>query len=557
MPAAPVPAPQPPAQAARVQDDLFKIAFEQTLVGTAFVATDGRLMRVNRALCELLGYSEAELRAKRFRDITHPDDVESSAIGLRRILTGETNAFQAEKRYLRKNGQMIWVRLSSTLVRDGRGQPLYFVLQMLDISDYKRLEEQIRQRDRTLAALNEANQDITEGKRVEEALRTREAQLSNAMKIAHMGYWEYDVASDTFAFNDQFYSLFRTTAEREGGYTMPSARYAQRFVHPDDAAVVGVEVQKAIETTDPNYSRQLEHRMIYADGEVGYISVRFFIVKDAQGHTVKTYGANQDITERKRVELERERLLVDVRRRAIQLQTASEVSHAASSILSLDELLRKTVELIRERFDLYYVGLFLVGKAREYAVLHAGTGEAGRLMLERAHRLAIDEHSMIGWCVANKKARIALDVGQEAVRFENPLLPETHSELALPLVTRGEIVGAMTVQSREVAAFSEQDIAVLQTMADQIANAIANTQLYQQVQAALTETRHLAQRERLAGVISNKIRAAVGVEDVLRIAVEELRQAMGSTRAVARLGAPAKVAGNGRDDASRDDTTAR
>jgi GAF domain-containing protein len=94
---------------------------------------------------------------------------------------------------------------------------------------------------------------------------------------------------------------------------------------------------------------------------------------------------------------------------------------------------------------------------------------------------------MIGWCIANKQPRIALDVGEEAVRFENPLLPETRSELALPLISRGEAIGALTIQSSQEAAFSEEDIAVLQTMAGQIANSIENARLYRQTQAALEE----------------------------------------------------------------------
>ncbi|HEX7400812.1 MAG TPA: response regulator, partial [candidate division Zixibacteria bacterium] len=102
--------------------------------------------------------------------------------------------------------------------------------------------------------------------------------------------------------NDHFYSIFRTSVEKVGGYTMSSARYAQLFVHPEDVAVVVTETRNAIETTDPHFSRQLEHRIIYADGTNGYIAVRFFIVKDDQGRTIRTYGANQDITERKRAE---------------------------------------------------------------------------------------------------------------------------------------------------------------------------------------------------------------------------------------------------------------
>jgi PAS domain S-box-containing protein len=152
-----------------------------------------------------------------------------------------------------------------------------------------------------IGALSSAR-DITDRKRAEEELQATKIQLVNALEIAHLGPWEYDVANDIFTFNDQFYKIFRTTAEQCGGYTMHSAAYARRFIHPDDMYMVGEETRKAIETADPNFNRQIEHRMLYADGTIGHISVRFFIAKDSHGTTVKTYGVNQDITERKQVE---------------------------------------------------------------------------------------------------------------------------------------------------------------------------------------------------------------------------------------------------------------
>jgi len=193
-------------------------------------------------------------------------------------------------------------------------------------------------------------------------------------------------------------------------------------------------------------------------------------------------------------------LVQQSRRRALQLQTAAEVSRAASSILDPEVLAPQVVELVRERFDLYYVGLFLIdqtgewtGEPNRWAVLRAGTGEAGRLMLQQGHKLEIGGASMIGWCIANKQARIALDVGKDAIRFDNPLLPETRSELALPLISRGRPIGALTIQSSREAAFSEEDITVLQTMADQLANAIANARLYNQAQQEIAERKRAEQ----------------------------------------------------------------
>ena len=138
------------------------------------------------------------------------------------------------------------------------------------------------------------------------ALRESETQLYNALKIGRMAHWEYNFATDRFTFNDHFYAIFRTTAQKVGGYTLSTAEYAKRFVYPDDAPVVAKETMAAMESTDPKYSRELEHRIIYEDGEIGHVVVRFIAVKDTQGRAVKTFGVIQDITARKRAEREAE-----------------------------------------------------------------------------------------------------------------------------------------------------------------------------------------------------------------------------------------------------------
>jgi light-regulated signal transduction histidine kinase (bacteriophytochrome) len=158
--------------------------------------------------------------------------------------------------------------------------------------------------------------------------------------MANLGHWELDVASGIFTFSDSFYAIFHTNAREMGGYRMSIAEYARRFVHPEDAPMVGAETRLALETDDPNFNRYLEHRMLYADGGVGHIAVRFFIVKDARGKTIKTYGVNQDITERKRAEEALRKLNAEleqrVRDRTAELEAANKELEAFSYSVSHD-----------------------------------------------------------------------------------------------------------------------------------------------------------------------------------------------------------------------------
>ena len=177
----------------------------------------------------------------------------------------------------------------------------------------------------------------------------------------------------------------------------------------------------------------------------------------------------------------------NLERRQRQLRTAADISRTIVSELESRLLLQQAVDLLTDRFGLYYAGAFIVDEEEQYAILQAGSGEAGQAMLEQGHQLIIGNSSMIGWTIAHKQPRIALDVGEDAVRFDNPHLPLTRSELALPMVSHGKALGALTIQSTEEEAFDDGDISILQTIADSLATALANAQLYQQAQNNLAE----------------------------------------------------------------------
>src|SRR5512133_1191124 len=146
-----------------------------------------------------------------------------------------------------------------------------------------------------------------------------------------------------------------------------------------------------------------------------------------------------------------------VERYSLLLNASARVSRSIASILDLPLLLSRTVDIICEEFGFYYAGVFLVDDSGEWAVLSAGRGEAGRVMVSESHKLHIGGNSMIGMSISTRQGRIALDVGEEAVFFKNPHLPLTRSEMALPLISGDQVIGALSVQSEVEAAFNQDD----------------------------------------------------------------------------------------------------
>lgn len=182
-----------------------------------------------------------------------------------------------------------------------------------------------------------------------------------------------------------------------------------------------------------------------------------------------------------------QRMFAMLERRHKLLETAARVGQMVTSILDLNDLLKYTVDIICSEFSFYYSGIFLVSDNEQWADLRAGYGAAGRRMMEENYRLPVDDKSMIGAAILAQEARIALDVAGEETHFKNPFLPETRSEMALPLVVKSRSLGALTVQSHELNAFTEEDITSLQAMADQVAIAINNAQLMHQLEEAGAE----------------------------------------------------------------------
>ncbi len=247
--------------ALRESEQRFRVTFFQAAVGIALTLLDGQWLRINDRFCEMLGYSETELRGKNFLDLTHPDDYETSHASLRRFLTGEMSSLvNREKRYIRKDGGIVWVRLFVSLVRDQHNQPQYFISVL---------------------------EDITEQKSIEERLRTSEARLMEAQNLAKVGSWERHIQSDRIYWSDEIFRILGLTNAPANLPTFLSC------VHPKDREkILGVndKVRSSIAPVE------VEYRIIRPDGELRFVRSIVEAIRDDQGVPVRVTGATQDIT---------------------------------------------------------------------------------------------------------------------------------------------------------------------------------------------------------------------------------------------------------------------
>ena len=222
------------------------------------------------------------------------------------------------------------------------------------------------------------------------------------------------------------------------------------------------------------------------------------------------------------LEQQRERLQQLVEGRSRELARRTGYLGAATAVAQeaqlasgdLTRLLPRVVRVISEQFGFYHTGLFLLDASKEWMVLQAASSEGGQRMLARQHGLEVGSQSIVGYVAARGERRIALDVGQDAVFFDNPDLPDTRSEMAVPLRVGSEILGVLDVQSTERQAFTDEDVTILQAVADQVAMAVSNAQLLQQIAAsAEAERRAMGELSREAWLNLLQARQDLGFYD--------------------------------------------
>lgn len=238
----------------------FRHAMEYSAIGMALVSPGGTWLQVNKSFCSLIGYSESELKSLTFQQLTHPDDLDLDLAQLHALLAGEIESYSLEKRYFRKDGHIIWTRLTASLVRDSESQPLYFISQIADISDLKKTEEVNRRLMQRITLANEAG---------------------------GIGVWEWSLKTGKMSWDNRMFQLYGLDPSGQATYLT----WANSLLPEDRQAAIDA-FDTAIKTASPV---DMQFRIETAQG-IRYLRSQATLILDEKGNVERMLGINQDIT---------------------------------------------------------------------------------------------------------------------------------------------------------------------------------------------------------------------------------------------------------------------
>ncbi|MBK8783984.1 MAG: PAS domain S-box protein [Anaerolineales bacterium] len=320
--------------------------------------------------------------------------------------------------------------------------------------------------------------DITERKKYEEELRKSQEQYALAAEGANDGLWDWDIANNDIYYSPRWKSML--------GYEVHELTKGfedwENLIHPDDHDHAINSLDNYLAHKSDTYD--VEIRLQHKNSSWLWVRDRGKALWDASGKAIRMAGSHSDVTERKIAE-------ESLRRRNDYLAASSEIGKIITSTLDLNTIFSKTVNLITERFSFYHASIFIVEETGFNITLRESTGDAGAEMKKNKHSLQINDKSIVGKVAQNGNAVVVNDVQADPTHKFNPLLPETRAEAAIPLRIGNRIIGAIDIQAKSVGAFTEDELNVMQTLADQVAVAIDNARSFVLSQQAVMEMREI------------------------------------------------------------------
>ena len=466
------------------------------MIGSANL--EGYFVSLNPAWGKVTGYTEEELMAKPFVDFVHKDDIEATNTETARMAEG-AEVLEFENRYLCKDGVYRWISWRAT--PDLEAGLIHFVAR--DVTDRKKAEERLRE-------ISELQSAILEGA-------------------------EYGIIA---TLPDGTLTAFNPGAENMLGYSADEVveKHDPGIFHDIDEVIeraqifseeLGYEIEPGFEVFVAKARQDLpnEHEWTYIrkDGSRFPVLLNITALRDEDGKITGFLGIASDITERKAAQ-------EAVVKRAAELSTVAEVGTTVSSLMDPAEMLQTVVDLTKERFDLYHAHIYLLDADEENLTLMAGAGQAGRQMVEEGWQIPLDaEQSLVAQAAREREGVISNDIQAEPGFMPNPLLPDTASELSVPLVIGDQLLGVLDVQSDQVDNFTDADVSIKTTLASQVAVALQNVRTY-------TRTQQQAEHETLINLINQQIQSTTDIEAALQVAVRELGRALGAKKTSVQLG---------------------
>jgi PAS domain S-box-containing protein len=433
--------------AIKKSESYYKAIFENTGAATFIVEEDTIISLVNAEFEKICGYSKEEIEGiKSWKEFVAPEYLKKMEEyhNFRRI-----NQNMPPKKYEFK-----------------------FVDRYGNIKNVLTTMDVISGTKKSLASLL----DITDKKTAIDALRESEARLKIAMDMAKLVHWEYDVDLDLYTFDNQFYRLYGTTVDREGGSQMSSKEYAKRFLPPEESHMVVEGIAETLETDNPHFSKKSEHSIVRADGEKRFILVRCEIVKDAEGRTIKTYGVNQDITELKMAEKEIEKNLK-------KLDTLNRVIITANSSDNLQSLLKDILSLVLEFMGFEAGGIYLIDFKTEIAKLEHFK-EDSKGPVDAVEVIKINEYPFNQVYVEG----MSLFVNNfDAIPIEN-LKPGIFKSLAVvPIYSKEKIIGSFNILSKNEHYFTQKEKDIINSIGREIGSTISKLVTEEKMKKLITE----------------------------------------------------------------------